>query len=132
MEDGLPLLKRRMYLLGLHAAVALTLVVVSAHVLVVFAACTLGTLSCLSGRHIGTCLSETTNGSVGVELNLLAETVLLLLATLELKPLVTPSATTAVVFLAELVAHLATTPASPKLAALLVARVQVAADDTLV
>lgn len=112
-------------------ALAVVIVVVSAEVL--FAPGTLVALRSLSGGHVCAGLSETlAHGRVRVELDLGTETVLLLLPPLELETLVAPPAASAVVLLAELVANLPSTPATAKLASLLVSRVEVAADDALV
>lgn len=92
----------------------------------------LRTLRSLSSRHVGARLSETADGCVRVELDLLTEAVLLLLPALHLEPLVSPSSSSAVVLLPELVTDLATTSATAELTALLVSRVEVTADDSLV
>ena len=101
-------------------------------VIILMAPRPLRTLRSLSSRHVGARLSETADGCVRVELDLLTEAVLLLLPALHLEPLVSPSSSSAVVLLPELVTDLATTSATAELASLLVSRVEVAADDALV
>lgn len=92
----------------------------------------LRTLRSLSSGHVGARLSETANSGVRVELDLLTEAVLLLLPALHLEPLVAPSSSSAVILLPKLVTDLATTSATAELTSLLVSRVEIAADDTLV
>lgn len=122
-------------LLVVAAAEPLALILVAALIvllLLLLTPRTLDALSSLTSGHIGTSLAETTNGGVRVELHLGTETVLLLLATLKLETLVTPTTSSTVVLLTELVTHLATATSTSKLATLLVTRVQIATDDALV
>lgn len=101
-------------------------------VIILMAPRPLRTLRSLSSGHVGARLSETTDGSVGVELDLLTEAILLLLSALHLQPLVSPPSSTAVVLLPELITDLAPTSSAAKLTALLVPRIEIATNDALI
>lgn len=109
-----------------------TLALIFITTIMLLAARALRALRCLTRGHVGASLTETADGSVRVELHLLAQAVLLLLPTLELQSLVPPSSASTVVLLAEFVAYLATALSSSELTTLLVAGVKVAPDDALV
>lgn len=109
-----------------------SLALVTVVVVVLMASGPLGALGSLASRHVGSSLSETTDGSVGVELHLLTEAILLLLSALHLQPLVSPPSSTAVVLLPELITDLAPTSSAAKLTALLVPRIEIATNDALI